>query len=400
MLLTTSDRAREEVACDWLSRSMARELCMLTLHMPALRERDVLSRRAQLLARIDGKGFTTEALDLLDHHPWWGEEQEIERLARVLTHMPGRLIDVSMVRTVMPDLHARQRARSLRVLLAPSRQPDGRITGFERVIEEGALLIGRARRVAQLEEAAKTGDQRATHWLDWLRARQPLRAITCLDFGLVPQLSRAQALCWSEGGSLRAEPLPHTQLRVLAGPLLQPLELLSPGQPIDLGSAAELRFEGLGGEVFLQNFLFCGDVAFEQHAAHAAARAWDHRDAPMAHTLSPHQRSSQTSPPRVWQMNPREAALLADLLTSFGGGPFNAHARAFAASLGAAEAPARLVSFLSSAPRCAQYVSRLIAHNDALMTPLFDERVRALPQSVDLCATLPASIVRVLGRSP
>jgi DNA-binding NtrC family response regulator len=136
VLAATNGRQRQAIATGRLREDLCFRLNALTLHLPALRERDgdievlaayFLRQIAQELGR-EVRGFTPAALAALIVYPWPGNVRElIATLRRAVVLANGPLIDVADLRLqadrLSPPASPRAAARQSRLRPAPRPKP-------------------------------------------------------------------------------------------------------------------------------------------------------------------------------------------------------------------------------------------------------------------------------------
>lgn len=307
-----------------LARREAQALTALSVGVAAPAERGEECIRSAILAGLGGRPITPEALRLLTTSPWWGNFVEIERKLRALRAAPPGPVDSAALAALFPEIGAGATRVPIVTLLSPSVRDDGGVAGWKATHHDGALVVGRARAPADLDE-----DRR--RWL----ARQA-DSVGFLAFPHLADLSRAHALIERHPAGLVVRLAPGVSLQTLAGPLDG--AVVSVDDPVVLGNAGELRVLR-DGEPVLQLFLFAGEAALTAAGPLLRAR--------LGSTVEGTRHAVR--PARAWALSADEIALLNTIVVRFieGEGDFAPHLRAALSAAGTA--PLRM-ALLSSHP--------------------------------------------------
>ncbi len=382
-----------------LERRARQALTVSTLTVPPLRDRGAASLRAAVLAGLGGRPIEPAALDLLARLPWWGNHPELEALFTALRALPPGPVDRGALVGLLPHLLDLAAEAPMLVVLLPSLDEDGRLSGLIREVNAGAALIGRLRHLRDLDRP----DPRMQAALAAARDLAGEAPITAVDLSLVPQLSRAHVLVTRGEEGLWVHALPGAGLRVLAGGLSEAsLRLSAPGLPVPVGVAGEISILGWDDQPVMRLYVFLGEVAMAEHGATAAARAAAGRhaqDATQDGRARPSPEPPEPSEPRegpitrVWTLTEPEQEALTALLLAYEGGQLKTHVQAGVEAWRARPDLRRLSRFLEEAPRLAQYLSRLVEHetNAPLRRALADALLR-LPDADTRLGLLPSGL--------
>ena len=340
----------------------------VTFSVPALRDRDLASRRSHILALLGGRPVEPTALRVLEQQPWWGNTDELVATLSVLRHLPPGPVDLALLRTHLPGVVPQQSQAPIRVLISPTSGTDGKVEGLTRDFFAGSLLVGRVRHVDELRALATSGDRRVARWLEAVREMCGDVSPNCLELSLLARLSRAHLVVTRHGDGLRVGVLPGVNLPVEAGPLqvgaaLAPVEV---GRMVELGPAGEIRVAGRGSAPYLQLFVFLGGVTFEERAGLALLRTRTSTEgAPMTveRTFAlPEDQANVAAPGlHVWPLEKAEQEALISLLITFGGGQLKSHVARLLPGL-RSRGMERLADYLDRSPRLSQYLVRLIEY--------------------------------------
>ncbi|MDP2304727.1 MAG: sigma 54-interacting transcriptional regulator [Pseudomonadota bacterium] len=307
-----------------LARREAQALAALSVVVAAPAERGEACLRSAILAGLGGRPITPDALRLLVAWPWWGNFVEIERKLRALRAASPGPVDTASLAALFPEIGAGATREPIVSLLSPSVRDDGGVAGWKAAHHDAALVVGRARARADLDD-----DRRR-----WLARR--VDSLGFLAFPNLAELSRAHVLVERHPAGLVVSLAPGAALPTLAGPLdgaVVPVD-----EPVVLGRAGELRVLR-DGEPVLQLFLFAGEAALAEAEPLLRAR--------LAGAVDDTRRAAR--PARAWAVSPEEIALLNTIVVGFveGDGDFAPHLRA---ALMASESPALRAALLSSHP--------------------------------------------------
>lgn len=322
-------------------------------------------RNAAFVA-LGGRPIRPDALAVLERYAWRGELPGlVSDMAALCANVEGP-VDRAALTLALPHLLPGESAARLRVLMAPARQADGRISGLEHSFWGDSLLVGRAASWEELERAAAARGE--------LFAR--LAAARGLAGGAVPellglsepaQLSRAHFAVLREPRGLAVHALPGVSLPVFVRPLGE--ERWAPARPTaEAGRGAEVQVrEDMAGPVLLRLFVFADDEAFD-------ALSPSIEIASAADTVGRGE-AEPARAGRVWGLEPGERALLNAIVLRCDGGDFGAHLRAGLLAQRDNPDHARLAAYLLR-NRPAQYCARLYDFADN--GPLREELVAAL----------------------
>ena len=369
-----------------LSRRTIHRLTAVTLHLPPLRDRPPRDRRHLILSLLAGRPVSTEALDLLASHPWWGNLTELEQaLEALLSATPGALTEAT-VSASLPHLVGIAGHRPIRVLLDPAVDDAGALRGLRERFEAGNLVVGRARDAQEIEGLIRAAPTRHL-WLEpHIRHARP----AVLSLPRLHKLSRAHLLVTRTPRGLSVAGQPGGSVQALAGPLeaggsVRPVT--AEGRPI--GRAGEILLQDSRGELLAQLFLFEGAVAWDEHARSAARRVRTAAAGPTLATVAPSGQPKHAVNPRErWALDTKERAALVRTLAGFPGGRFAPWLRGQVAKLQGDPALRRLCAYFLSAPNVGDYCGRLVAYEvngalrEALSTAVDAETLARLPASV------------------
>jgi DNA-binding NtrC family response regulator len=278
LLLTSADPEEDWERLWPLRRDEVHRLRAVTLRVPALNERDPRALRSAVLASLAGRPIRSRALAVLEHRAWWGHYTELDHAMEAVRHNIEGVVDLTNLEARLPHLVQDSGRAPLEVLMFPSRGEDGRVQGLHQVVREGALVIGRASSLRDLEpgphtppEVAARLKRRANALHELLGSHQP--AFLRLD--LLPQLARAHLVIQHAGEGLKIHALPELELPIEVWGANDPLAFaLLPERSVDVGPAAELRLlSGDGEQVLLRLFVFKGALAREDLAARLIQRS-------------------------------------------------------------------------------------------------------------------------------
>ncbi len=385
--IATATEGEGEIGADWkLSRSARRTLSAVTIRVPRLADRGPLAVRSAVLHALGGRPILPDALNLLEKRAWWGDFTELDRAMAALRQGPPGVVDTPRLLEVLPDVQPGESLVPILVLMHPTRAPDGSLSGLRQSFSQGALLIGRTHRLADLE-AGPGADERT---IERSRAVKHLLGATrpgllCLDN--LANLSRAHCLIVRDEGCLMAHLLPNARMPTFAGPLGSPiLTPLSGGEPVALGEAGviELRFGTDPGSV-QRIYLFAGEVALsdkENYLLQSRGGGVTMGGADPESTV------------RVWSLNPSERNALARLLVDAAhrGGAIAQRIREGSQELSRSRELSSLARYLHSA-HPTQSAVRLVQHegNSAIAHEL-SLGLRSLESPAEAWARLPKGI--------
>jgi len=368
-----------------LSRRTVHRLTAVTLHLPPLRDRSVLERRHLILSLLGGRPVTTEALDLLATHPWWGNLTELEQaLEALLSATSGPLTEAVAGRT-LPHLVGVTGHRPIRVLLDPAVDDTGTLRGLRERFEAGTLVIGRARDAREVEGLVRAEPTRYL-WLEpHIRHARP----AVLSLPRLRRLSRAHLMVTRTPSGLSVAAAGGA-VEVLAGSLAAGSSV----RPVttegrEIGRAGELLLRDSRGELLAQLFLFEGAVAWDEFSKEAARRAQTSTPGPTVATSAQADRARHVANPRErWVLDAKERAALVRTLVGYPGGRFAPWMRGQVGRLEGDPALKRLCAYFLSAPNVGDYCGRLVAYaaneelREALTAAIDAETMGRLPASV------------------
>jgi hypothetical protein len=240
-----------------LNRREAQALAALGVVVAPPAERGEACIRGAVLAGLGGRPVTPEALWQLVSWPWWGNFVELDRKLRVLRGGPPGLVDVDALAAIFPEAGVSR--EPIVSLLSPSAREDGSVQGWRATHYDGALVLGRARTRADLDEPRKK----------WLASRADAPGF--MAFPQLMELSRVHALVTRQGDNLVVTSAPGVSLPLLAGPLDGALVPVGTGDSVSIGRAGEVRFQR-DAEPLLQLYLFAGEAALAEAAPLLRAR--------------------------------------------------------------------------------------------------------------------------------
>jgi DNA-binding NtrC family response regulator len=404
LVTTTSEPELVKAELPGLPRTLLHRLTAVSLRVPSLRERGRLSVRGALLHCFDGHPVSAAVISDLEHRPWWGNLPELAAAVGALKVSGPRMVDAGCVARVLPAVGSGD--PPILALLFPSRRADGGVGGLRQGFSEGAVLVGRAASLGELERSLQ-GQPAGAGRMAELRRLLGGIAPGFLNLSHLPRLSRAHALVSRGVGGLMVHALGGARL---------PLELerfdvdaaprsVEPGESAALGRGGVVRVP-MGGEDAgrIELYLFEGAVAFEELAERALGRSEPPAQTGI-HALPPAPPSPPTPPladaeaprPRLWALDPGEVALLNGLVARFRGGDFEHHLEQ-GLSPRAREPEARRLCAYVLGVRPTQYCGRLYDHppNRALREDLA-ARLRLLPEPAALLSLFPLGLRRVVG---
>ncbi len=336
-VLTTQslgDQGRPTLA---LPRSLAERMTTVTLRIPALADRGAEALRHAIRTALDGHPIREDALDVLARRAWRGNLPELLADAKALSTATRRPIDRTTVARHLPHLLSTVTARPIVVLWNPTFD-DGEIVGLERTFGKSALLIGRVRRLADLEAGTAsdpTDRERLHDQLAEIR-RLTLGDPACLAFPHQPFVSRAHVLVTLDDDGFRINVLPGVNLPAWVSPLSEPN---APVQPLGaagtrrVGDAFELRIRADGAGPDLQLFLFAGRVARSEYGPEAVSRAGEQEMQVRAAETRVWALPARTAanlpsrPSSAWVLSAEEVEALNEVVARYETGPFSAHVR-------------------------------------------------------------------------
>lgn len=404
-----------------LERHLVQTMTAVTLTVPPLRDRDLASRTHAVLSVMEGRPIHPAALRVLASAPWWGNHRELASRLSVLRSLPAGPVDLESLHQHLPEIMSPGGSAPIRVLLSPS-AGQGVVEGFTREFQVSSLLLGRIRRMEELQALLRAGDARGQAWMEQIRHICGATDPTCLELGHLSRLSRVQALITRGPQGLMAHAMPGTSLPVLAGTLeatsgasfspsgalagggteaLRGGELvpLKPGAPVVLGRGGELRIPGQGPMPYLQVFFFLGAIAFEDLARVALERVRSSTElapATQENAAVVVQLKAEVDVPglHVWPLTLQEADALTELMASYRSGQLKVHV---ARHLETYQSPAltRLKDYLERAPRLSQYLVRLYEFPaNRIVRDKLKERLKGEPDRETRLALLPEGIRR------
>lgn len=205
-----------------------------------------------------------------------------ERELRVLRAAVAGPITVESLRVPLPHLVTPPTAAPILVLMHPTVQADGSVSGLIQSFDRGGLVIGRG-----------TVDD-LLHGCDG----EP----GVLSRGGHPDLRRQHLVIDRVGDGLELVGLPGTALLAAGGELdTERRYKARPGERVPLGPAGEILVMGADGSVYLQLFVFAGRAAYVERAGALRDRA----------LLSASPTRGQVEHPRVcWILDQAEADAL------------------------------------------------------------------------------------------
>ncbi len=352
-LLTTSSESLERVGVPGLERDRIQRLTSVTLRILPLRDRGSRCLRSAILGLLDGRPIRLEALDALLRRPWWGNFPELQgAMSGIRSNVDGP-VDLAALQRTLPHLLRSGGQQPIHVLLNPTIQIDGAVSGLSEEFFDGAVLIGRVRTLRELEATAT--DSRARNRLDVIRQLLGPVIPGCLNLAQLSYLSRAHCLVTRDGQGLCIHAIPDVNLPVYAATLEEEVsrQRVQPGVSVPLGQAGELAILNPDGSLCVQIFLFAGAVAREEHARTAARRARQESSATLHIGVPGH----KARPLTVWELDDTEVRVLTGIVLRYGGNDFAAH---LTAELEACRAEVgRLAAYICEAPRPTQYCGRL-----------------------------------------
>ena len=384
-----------------LPRSLLHRLCAVTLRVPELRERGALSLRGILLHHFAGHPVRPEVITELSRRPWWGNLPELAAAVEALRVSAPGGVDLSTVERVLPA--PATTTPPIRVLLFPNRGADGRIGGFVQDFPEGALLIGRATSLPDLERAwlnHPEGPARLSELRQHLGSIQP----GALHLPLLPQLSRAHLLVRRVAEGLEVLALRGARWPVRVRALMENLhsgqELVAGGRA-NLGPAGAIRLETPGSPP-LELFLFSGALAFEEHAQRAVVGPEPQQETRVSELSPPvevgvEDNLPESRRPRLWVAESAEIEALNGIVARHRGGDFAADLVSGLSPLANDPALKRLCTYVLGV-RPTQYCARLYEHppNRGLREDLA-RRLASLPDPAALLAHFPLGIQRAVA---
>jgi transcriptional regulator with AAA-type ATPase domain len=385
--IATAADGEGDIGGDWkLARSARRLLAAVTIRVPRLADRGALAVRSAVLHALGGRPILPDALGLLEKRAWWGDFTELDRAMAALRQGPPGVVDTPRLLEVLPDLQPSESLVPILVLMHPTRAPDGSLSGLRQSFAQGALLIGRTHRLADLEVGPNADErtvERSRAMKRLLGTARP--GLLCLDN--LASLSRAHCLIVRDEGALMAHLLPNARMPTFAGPLGSPLlSPLTAGEPVALGEAGviELRFGGDPANV-QRIYLFAGEVALADKQHH------------LLQSRGGSVTMGGTDPDisvRVWSLNPTERGALATLLLEAAdrGGAIAQRIREGSQTLSRSPELSTLARYLHSA-HPTQSAVRLVQHeaNSAVAQEL-SQGLNTLASPSEAWARLPKGI--------
>lgn len=372
---------------DWgLSPHLARALETTTLRLPSLRERALPSRRHQILARLGGRPVRDDALEVLESYAWWGNLSQLDTTLSLLERLPDGPVTVELLEEHLPHLIGASEQAPIKLLFSPALTSAGQVTGLTWMLRAGAVVLGRARSIGELRQAAAEGDARAVEsvaFLDGIGAISGEPA--CLELPFSRRLSRAHVLISYGERGLVAHQFPGARLRLEASALGGAEVTTSRCGGKLLGRAGEICLvHPRTQEIHLQCFVFAGESSFHSFSQYALARA---RARAGADVMTWQDVTGVQSPVKdgggerlyTWCLDEHEREFVLDSIASFTGGMFKQHIKQCIEPYQEHDDYKRIVSYLERAPRLSQYVTRLFDFeaNEALRVGLIERAEQA-----------------------
>ncbi|MCB9681133.1 MAG: sigma 54-interacting transcriptional regulator [Alphaproteobacteria bacterium] len=339
-LITTQSVDERGERPEWgLPRTLGQRMTMVTMRVPSLADRGDTSVRHAILSALEGRPIRLDALVALSRRTWAGNVPELQADVAALVRSVDGPIDLPAVARHLPHLLTSVTSKPIQVLWNPV-VDGGEVVGLERTFRSRALLLGRVRSVAHLEQVARVEEPegRGRLW-DQLAAVKAAchEPPACLPFVHLPHLSRAHVLITLDDQGFTVHALPGVALAPWVSDLtsvsgrLRPVE---PGRPQGCGEAVELRLRDVGGREDLQLFLFAGQVARVDHGPTAVTRAVGEQAAVRLEGTrvvgvpsSAPKEAAPNRPSTPWTLSAAERELLNDVVVRYEGGAFSAHLR-------------------------------------------------------------------------
>jgi transcriptional regulator with AAA-type ATPase domain len=388
LLLTSSDPEESWERAWPLRRDEVHRLRAVTLPVLGLHDRDPRGVRSAVLASLDGRPIRADTLHILEHRAWWGHYTELDRALEAIRSNVAGLVDTPTLEARLPHLVSDQGRAPISVLLFPSRGEDGQLRGLRQRFREGAVVVGRAGSLRDLEPQPRTPPEVASRLRRRASALHQLLGQTqpgFLRLDLTAQIARAHLLLRRGAKGLEVLLLPEVDLAVEAwgadDAIPQPV---LPDRPVPIGAAGEVRLlSGDGEQVLVRFYVFDGPMAEEDLAPRLLSRVpADAAAETLAAGGSPPSDAAIEAERGYRGLDPVERAafrkLIADWLAL--GGAFAVHVRTAARRM--AEEPG--LGWLSrrlDTSHPTQDCGRLVEHkdNETLRAELIAE-LRARPQ--------------------
>lgn len=410
VMTTHSGAAEELIGAVGLERGLVQQLSAATIELLPLRERGERALRHLLLTGLRGRPITAGALAMLQTQPWWGNLPELYASLGALRQLEPGPISVARLKEVMSLSLSVANAAPISVLLSAARVGDA-LEGLRRAVSAGALLIGRVASAEALIAASRSGDERASRWVEQLERLGASRP-ACLALEFMPKLSRAHVLVMRCEHGLMVYRLAGTGMRVWASSWLDGQEReLEPLEPFMLGPGGALCWGApMSAKPYLRAFVYLGESSletfkgqvFEALEGSLGASQTLMRTRTEQRLVEPAPQGGAAVVPEssahVWALEAHERELLNDLLMTYRGGALRAHLRYGLAMYQEQPRYARLVLFCQEAPRLSQYLTRLyeLEANAALRLCLA-QRLEHSEQAESLLEAWPVGLRRLMA---
>jgi DNA-binding NtrC family response regulator len=385
---------------DALPDDLWRRVTLGACRVAPLRERPLHALDALVAHALRGRPATRSAWRALRDHPWWGNLDELDRLADALEASPPGLLDHDALTRVAPEVALATTSAPFTVLLSPAPRGDT-LTGLTWEVSTSGAVLGRAASLETTRARARSGDLRARGHLERVSSLADPSSITCVGLDFLPRLSRLSALVSRGPDGLRVVAFEGLRLRALARPLDATEWAPVTDASLDLGRAGALRFESArSGELYLQLYLVESDALtpYAQAILDAHAAASSGQDATLS-MLGGDAAPANTRSNRLylWTLSRVEVEALSDLVDAYPGGSLAHHTARHLDALAARPEVARLHDYLAAAPRASQYLGRLYTHppNAALRDALRARADRREDQDA-WAAALPNALRKIL----